>query len=103
MFANFPQMPGFGANPFEAASAATTSASKGLQAIAAEMTDYSKRSFEKNYALFEKMAGVKKFDEAVQLQSDFAKSAYEDFVAEAAKIGEIYSNLAKEAFKPTKE
>ncbi|TXT42422.1 MAG: phasin family protein, partial [Methylocystaceae bacterium] len=40
-------------------------------------------------------------DEAIQLQSDFAKSAYEDFVGEATKIVEMYSSLAKEAFKPT--
>ena len=42
---------------------------------------------------------MKKIDEAIQLQSDFAKSAYEDFVTQATKIGEIYSSLAKEAFK----
>ncbi|PPD20747.1 MAG: phasin family protein, partial [Methylocystis sp.] len=43
---------------------------------------------------------VKKIDEAFQLQSDFAKSAYEDFMAEATKLGELYTSLAKEAFKP---
>ena len=68
--------------------------------IAAETTDYSKKSFEKSRAHFEKLIGVKKIDEAIQLQSDFAKSAYEDFVAHATKIGEMYSSLAKEAFKP---
>ncbi len=73
---------------------------KGLQAIAAETTDYSKKSFEKSRVLFEKLIGVKKIDEAIQLQSDFAKSAYEDFLAYATKIGEMYSSLAKEAFKP---
>ena len=39
-------------------------------------------------------------DEAVQLQTEFAKSAYEDFVAGATKIGEIYTAMAKDAFKP---
>ncbi len=50
--------------------------------------------------LFEKLSGVKKIDEAIQLQSDFAKSAYEDFMAQATKIGEMYSSLTAEAFKP---
>jgi hypothetical protein len=36
----------------------------------------------------------------LQLQSDFAKSAYEDFLAEATKLGELYASIAKEAFKP---
>jgi phasin family protein len=96
----FPDIKAFGTNPFEAFTTATTSSTKGLQAIAAETTDYSKASFEKSRALFEKLMNVKKIDEAIQLQSDFAKSAYEDFLAYATKIGEMYSSLAKEAFKP---
>ena len=75
---------------------------KALQAIAAETTDYSKKSFEKSRVLAEKLIGVKKIDEAIQLQSDFAKSAYEDFVAQATKIGSLYSDLAKDAFNLTK-
>ena len=100
MSVNFPDIKAFGKAPFEAFTAATASSTKGLQAIAAETTDYSKKSFEKSRVLFEKLTGVKKIDEAIQLQSDFAKSAYEDFVAQATKIGEMYSSLAKEAFKP---
>ena len=96
----FPDIKAFGTNPFEAFTTATTASTKGLEAIAAETTDYSKKSFEKSRALFEKLMNVKKIDEAIQLQSDFAKSAYEDFLAHATKVGEMYSSLAKEAFKP---
>jgi len=103
MLNNFPEIKGFGTAPFEALTKATASSTKGLQVIAAETTDYSIKSFEKSRVLFEKLIGVKKIDEAIKIQSDFAKSAYEDFVAEATKIGEIYSSLAKEAFKPSKE
>ena len=52
------------------------------------------------YELAEKLVTVKKMDEAVQLQTEFAKSAYEDFVAGATKIGEIYTSMAKDVFKP---
>ena len=96
MMTVFPDIKAFGTNPFETFTAST----KGLEAIAAETTDYSKKSFEKSRAFFDKLIGVKKIDEAIQLQSDFAKSAYDDFLAYAAKIGETYSSLAKEAFKP---
>jgi hypothetical protein len=81
----------------------SNSSTKGLQAIAAETTDYSKKSFEKTRELCEKLVGVKKIEEAIKLQADFAKSAYEDFVAEATKISSLYSDLAKEAFTPTKK
>lgn len=101
MSTNFNEMPTL-SNPFEAVTTANTSTAKALQAIATETTDYSKQAFEKCRMHFEKLMGVKKLDEAIQLQSDFAKTAYEGFVAEATKIGEMYSNLAKEAFKPLK-
>jgi hypothetical protein len=97
---NFPEIKGFGAAPFEAFSTATASATKGLQAIAAETSNYSKSSFEKTRAHFEKLVGLKNINEAMQLQSAFTKSAYDDFMAQGAKIGEMYSTLAKEAFKP---
>lgn len=84
----------------ETITAANESTAKALHAIATETTDYSKQAFEKCRLHFEKLMGVKRFDEAIQLQSDFAKTAYDDFVAEATKIGEMYANLAKEAFKP---
>ncbi len=100
MAINFPEFNVFGPPPFEAFAAATGWSGKAVEAIATETMDYSKKSFEKSRALFEKLMGVKKIDEAFQLQTDFAKSVYEDFVAQAAKIGEIYSSLAREAFKP---
>ena len=101
MSTNFNEMQTLFSNQFEAVNTANASTVKALQAIATERMDYSKKSFEKGRVLFEKLLGVKKIDEAIQLQLDFAKSAYEDFVAEATKIVEMYSSLAKEAFKPT--
>jgi hypothetical protein len=100
MSIKFPEIKAFDTAQFEAFTAAADSSTKGLQAIAAETTDYSKKSFEKTRQLCEKLVGVKKIEEAIKLQSDFAKSAYEDFVAQATKMGGMYSSLAKESFKP---
>lgn len=100
MVANFDSVQQMGKEQFEAVSTATAALTKGWQSIAAETTDYSKKSFEKSRLLAEKLLTVKKIDEAFQIQSDFAKSAYEDFIAEATKIGELYSSMTKEAFKP---
>lgn len=74
--------------------------SKGTQAIAVEVVDYSKKSFEDSTAAVEKLFGIKTLDKAIELQTEYAKTAYEGFVAEASKIGEMYANLAKEAYKP---
>jgi hypothetical protein len=74
--------------------------SKSTQAIAVEMADYSKKAFEEGTAALEKMFGVKSFDKAIEVQTEYAKTAYEGFVAEATKLGELYSDLAKETYKP---
>lgn len=76
------------------------SLSKGLQAIAIEVADYTKTSFEQGTAALEKLLGAKSFDQAVEIQQAYLKSAYEGAVAQATKIGELYSDLAKETFKP---
>jgi hypothetical protein len=100
MVANFESVQQIGKEQFEAVSAAAAAVTKGWQSIAAETTDYSKKSFEKSRLLAEKLITVKKIDEAIALQSDFAKTSYEEFIAEATKLGEMYSSLAKEVFKP---
>ncbi|MGO9768967.1 MAG: phasin family protein, partial [Roseiarcus sp.] len=67
---------------------------KGWQGIVAETADYSTKCFERNQALAGKLGGVKGIDEAIQLQSEFAKSAYEAFIAHATNIGSLYSDIA---------
>src|SRR6476469_7625611 len=74
--------------------------SKGTQAIAVEVADYSKKAFEQSTAALEKLFGVKSLDKAIELQTDYAKTAYEGFVAEATKLGALYADLAKESYKP---
>lgn len=73
---------------------------KGSQAIAVEVADYSKKAFEDGTAVLEKLFGVKSLDKAIELQTEYAKTAYEGFVAKATKIGELYADLAKETYKP---
>jgi hypothetical protein len=43
---------------------------------------------------------AKSLDKAVEVQSEYAKSAYEGYVTLATKLGQIYADLAKETFKP---
>ena len=44
--------------------------SKGTQAIAVEVADYSKKAFEDGTAALEKLFGVKSFDKAIEVQTD---------------------------------
>ena len=89
-----------GKQQIEAVTAAATSVTKGLQEIAAETTEFSKKAIAANTAVVEKLLGAKTLETAIQIQTEFAKTSYEGFVAESTKIGELYAKLAKEVFKP---
>ena len=73
---------------------------KGTQAIAAEVAEYSKKSFEESTAALEKLMGAKSLEKAMEVQSEYLKSFYADFVAQSTKISELYADLAKQAYKP---
>jgi len=74
-----------------------------LQAIFAEGAEYTKKSVESRLALGEKLLGAKSFETVIQIQTEYARTAYADFVAQATKMGELHSDLAKAAFKPAEQ
>ena len=100
MLKNVDEMQKLGKDNVEAAMKAFGATSKGFQAIAAEVTNYSKKSFEDGTAAVERLLGAKTLEKAIEIQSEYAKTAYEGFVTEATKLGELYADVAKEAYKP---
>ena len=90
----------FSKDQLEALTAASATFSKGLQDIAAESTDYSKKAFAANSALLEKLLGARSVESAIQIQTEFAKQAYEGFVAQATRVSELYTRVASDALKP---
>ena len=100
MVKNMDDLQQFGKENMDATMKSFGSLSKSWQAIASEMTDYSKKAFEQSTAATEKLLGAKSFEKAVEVQTEFAKSAYEGFVAEATKLGELYSDLARDLYRP---
>jgi hypothetical protein len=100
MVKNIDEFQQFGKDNMDAAMKSIGALSKSWQAIAVEMADYSKKSFEQGTAAAEKLLGAKSLEKAMEVQSDYVKSAYESFVSEATKLGELYADLAKESYKP---
>src|ERR1700722_436752 len=72
----------------------------GFQAIATAYGDYAKKQFEDTKSFVEKLSGVKSFEKAIEIQTEFAKSAYETFVSEPKKIAGMNGDLAKQSYKP---
>jgi hypothetical protein len=97
---SFEDMQKFGKDNVEATMKSMGALHKSAQAIAVEMADYSKKALEDGATATEKLFGAKSLEKAVEVQSDYFKTAYEGFVSQSAKLGELYSDLAQEACKP---
>ena len=96
----FEDIQNYGKEQFEQATANATAFQSGITAIANAYGDYTKKSYEDTKSFVEKLSGVKSLDKALEAQSEYAKTSYETFVADAQKIAGLYGDLAKQAFKP---
>jgi phasin family protein len=90
----------YGKEHFETVVASAATLQSGFQAIASAYGDYTRKSYEDTKSFAEKLSGVKSIDKAIEAQTDFAKSAFETFVTESQKIATMYTDLAKQTFKP---
>ena len=86
-----------GKESVDAAVSSFGDANKGFQAIAAEIAAYSKKSFDDGTRAFEQLRGAKSFEQAVQIQSQYARRAFDAYVAQTAKLGQMYFDLVRGA------
>jgi hypothetical protein len=100
MINGFDDIQKFGKDNVDTALKSVGAVSKGFQAIAAEAADYTKKSFEAGSSAFEKLLGAQSLDKAVEVQSDYLRSAYEGYVGQMTKVGEIVTDMTKDAYKP---
>jgi hypothetical protein len=100
MFQNFDEIQKISKETADIAVKNFGTVSKGVQAIAIEVADYQKKTFEQGTAAVEKLLGARTLDKVIETQTDYFKNSYEGFVAQAKKIGDLYADLAKETYKP---
>ena len=88
---------------YDAALRSYGEAAKGFQAIGNEVTDYAKRSFEDATRAWEQLVGAKSLEQAIEIQTNYAKKAYDNWTAEVSKLGEMYSAASRDAYKPVEK
>jgi phasin family protein len=93
---------GYGKETAEAVTKSATTAGKGIETINSEIYTYSKQSIEDAVAASKAVMGSKSVHEAFEFQTDFAKSAFEAYVAELSKISELATATTKDAYAPFK-
>jgi phasin family protein len=87
----------------EAVVASATASAKGAEALGAQAMAFSKALFDTQVSAAKSLAGAKSVQEVVDLQTTFAKSALETYMAEFAKMSETVSASVKESMKPLNE
>lgn len=100
MIKSYEELQTLGKDGFEAYVAAASAVTKGFQTMAQEAAEYSRKSFEQGTAAVERAVASKSIDKAFEVQQGYAKDAYEAFLGQMSKMGELYVATAKEAYKP---
>jgi phasin family protein len=93
---------GYGKDTADAVTKSATVAGKGVETINSEIYSYSKQSIENAVSASKAVMGSKSIHEAFEFQTDFAKSAFEAYVSELSKIGELATAATKDSFAPFK-
>jgi phasin family protein len=93
---------GYGKETADAVTKSATVAGKGIESINSEIYSYSKQSVEDAVSATKAVMGSKSVHEAFEFQSDFAKSAFEAYVAEMSKISELATATTKDFYAPFK-
>jgi hypothetical protein len=88
---------------FEAASGSFSEINRGFQAIAAEMTDFSKKRLEDVIHAWEQLLRARSFPDVVEVQTRYAQRAYDDYMSEMSKLGEMYLDTTRSAVKPIEQ
>ena len=88
---------------FDASVRSVGEINRGFQAIADTVVDYSKKSFEDGTRTFEQLIGAKSFEQVWEIQAQYAKKAFDAYIAHSSKLGEMYVDLARNAYQPVEQ
>ena len=87
----------------EAVIASVTASTKGAEALGAQAMAYSKKAVEDHVAAAKSLSGAKSVQEVIELQTAYAKTAMEAYLAEVTKATDTLSASVKDSFKPINE
>ena len=101
--ATFADMNAHSKRNLEAVVASMTAATKGAEALGAQVTAYSKKAAEDHIAAAKTLTSAKSLQEAVELQTAYAKSFFDAYLAEANRWSDTVSGSVKETMRPINE
>src|SRR4029450_3191770 len=88
---------------WEGAGRSISEVNRGFQALAAEMTEYSKKTFDDAIRTWEQLIGVKSLAHAIEIPSQHATRCYENHMDEMTKPGDTYARMVRDAAQPVEQ
>jgi phasin family protein len=90
----------FSKDTAEAMIKSVNAAGKGMETINSEVLSYTRKSIEDGILASKAMMSAKSVNEAIQLQSEYSKAAFETYVDELAKFGDMALAITRSAATP---
>jgi phasin family protein len=99
-FKTYEEMSKFQKDNYEAYMAASTIFAQGVEHISKAWVAFTQQNMENAAQTAKALLGAKTLREAVDVQSDWAKTSFDKFVAEGTKLSELSVKVANEAYAP---
>jgi phasin family protein len=92
-----------GKQNLEAIVASAAAAQKGAEALSAQSVAFTKKSWEDSVAAAKSMSQARSIQELIELQTTWAKSATEAYLAEVTRATDVVTASVKNTFQPINE
>ena len=99
-FKNYDELADFNKDTIEAVIASSNVVAKGVEEVGQEIAAYAQQAAEKNIETAKKLFAVRNVQDALDLQAEWAKTAFDGFVAESAKLQELSLQVSTQASQP---
>lgn len=99
-FKNYDDLADFNKDTVEAMIASSNVVAKGVENLGQEIVSYTQQAAEKNIETAKKLFAVKNMQDALDLQADWVKTAFDGFMAESAKLQDMSLQVSTKASEP---
>jgi phasin family protein len=97
---NIEQFPRYAMEPHEVALASANTTATTLHTIATAHVDYTKKAIQDGTDFWTRLTSLQSPEQALGLQTEFARNSYQAFVEEMRRISELYVDLLEHSFEP---
>jgi len=84
----------------EAWNDAGTAYGKGMEAISSQWMSFAKQMMNSNVQATKAILGAKSLNEAMELQTEYARGSFDGLMAQGTKVGELTTKVAQETAEP---